>query len=99
MNTIMSNLDKLPDEIVSKIMLYRPRNDTARIIVDANKTDKFRLNYVNKQESVEEVWNVLRPLNTGSNTYGDDDAPMHLIRVNITLGEKRRIRLAANQKQ
>ena len=98
-NTIMSNIDKLPDEIVRKIMLYRPRNDTASIIVNANKQDKFRLNYVNKDNSVEEVWNNLRPLKLGSNTYGDDEAPMHLIRANITLGEKKRIRLASNLKQ
>lgn len=91
-------MNELPEEIVRKIMLYRPRNDTAELIIHANTQDKFRLNYVIKSKSVEEVWNTLRPLKTGSNTYGDEDAPMHLIRTNISLGEKMRIRHIANTK-
>jgi len=97
-NNFMNNIDKLPEEIVRKIMLYRPRNISAELIIQANREDKFRLNYLNKSKSVTEVWNTLRPLKTGSNTYGDEDSPMKLIRANISLGEKKRIRLVANSK-
>ena len=97
-NVLMNNINNLPEEIVRKIMLYRPRNETAELIIQANTQDKFRLNYVNKSKSVNEVWNTLRPIKTGSNTYGDEDAPMKLIRANISLGEKKRIRHVANTK-
>ena len=89
----------LPDELVREINSFRPRNDTAQIIVDANAQDKLRLNYVIRTRSNPHVWQALRPLKIGSNTYGDDEAPMRIIRNNVSYGEKMRLRAVENIKQ
>lgn len=105
-NELTTLVYELPEELVRKIEWLRPpwrnpaisRHEIAKIIVDANREDKLRLNYLNKSNSNHCVWDTLRPFKIGSNAYGDDDAPMQIIRNNISIGEKMRLRALANQK-
>tara|TARA_B000000475_G_C15630596_1_gene297216 strand:+ start:99 stop:404 length:306 start_codon:yes stop_codon:yes gene_type:complete len=69
-------------------------------MVDANKQDKLVLKYLRKynvEEGVykDELFSTFAPSVTGSNMYGDEDSSMKIIRSNISIGEKIRMRTNA----
>ena len=79
------------------VLAFIPRNETAQLMVDANKKGKLVLKYLRKykvEEGVykDELFSTLAPSVTGTNMYGDEDSSMKIIRSNISIGEKIRAR-------
>ncbi len=99
--TMVSLIDMvrdLPTGVLGHVLTFIPRNDTAQLMVDAAAQDKLLLTYVRKfqiqnESYLEELYNYLSPSIIGSNVYGDENAPMKIIRRNITMGEKIRMRV------
>jgi len=65
--------------------------------MDANKQDKLVLKYLRKYkvedgDYKDELYTTMAPSVTGSNMYGDEDSSMKIIRSNISIGEKIRMR-------
>jgi hypothetical protein len=82
---------------------FIPRNDTAQLIVNAAKDDKLVLTYlrrykVENEDYKETLYRELAPSALGKSTYGDDDAPMTIIRTKISVGERVRMRTISEKK-
>jgi len=104
--TMVSLIDMvrdLPTGVLGHVLTFIPRNDTAQLMVEAATQDKLNLTYVRKFQIenklyLDELYNNIAPSIVGSNVYGDDDAPMKIIRKKISMGEKIRMR-AISQRQ
>jgi len=104
--TMVSLIDMvrdLPTGVLGHVLTFIPRNDTAQLMVEAAAQDKLNLTYVRKFQIenkvyLKELYNNIAPSIVGSNVYGDDDAPMKIIRAKISMGEKIRMR-AISQRQ
>ena len=100
MKSIGEQTRELPPGVLGNVLTFIPRNETAQLMVDANKKEKLVLKYVRKykiEEGVykDELFSTLAPSVTWSNTYGDEDSSMKIIRTRISVGEKIRMRTKA----
>ena len=100
MKSIVEQTRELPPGVLGNVLTFIPRNETAQLMVDANKQDKLVLKYLRKynvEEGVykDELFSTFAPSVTGSNMYGDEDSSMKIIRSNISIGEKIRMRTNA----
>ena len=96
---------EIPEVLVQEIREFMPRHETAQILIDANNADKLKLKYVgmclnDKNPSCK--WSAkerrkFAPSIVESTLYGDDDAPMSIMRTNLTVGEKVRLRTITQQ--
>ena len=97
MKSIVEQTRELPPGVLGNVLTFIPRNETAQLMVDANKKDKLVLKYLRKynvDEGVykDELYTTMAPSVTGSNMYGDEDSTMKIIRSRISVGEKIRAR-------
>jgi len=97
MKSIVEQTKELPPGVIGNVLTFIPRNETAQLMVDANKENKLVLKYLRKykvEEGVykDELFSTLAPSVTGSNMYGDEDSSMKITRSNISVGEKIRAR-------
>ena len=97
MASLIDMVRDLPTGVLGHVLTFIPRNDTAQLMVEAASQDKLNLTYVRKFQIenklyLEELYNNIAPSIVGSNVYGDDDAPMKIIRKKISMGEKIRMR-------
>ena len=75
------------------------RHDTAQLLCDAWKEDKLRLKYVRRymiRGSLvykDDIFDNLAPSVCSSTVYGDDDAPMCIIRTHISMAERVKLRV------
>jgi hypothetical protein len=97
MTSLIDMVRDLPTGVIGNVLTFIPRNDTAQLMVEAAAQDKLNLKYVRKFQIenkvyLEELYNNIAPSIVGSNVYGDDDAPMQIIRKKISMGEKIRMR-------
>jgi hypothetical protein len=108
MNTFYFNTSLafiIPEELVREIKGFMPRHDTAQILVDAFKVDKLRLKYVGWIDNIDtpskkyssQERKIIAPSVIKSTLYGDEEAPMFIMRTDINMGEKLRLRIAARQ--
>ena len=93
----------LPEGVYGHVMSFIPRNDTAQLIVNAASEDKLVLRYLRRYQVVNEdyketLYRELAPSALGKSTYGDDDAPMTIIRTKISVGERLRLRTMSEKK-
>ena len=98
--SIVEQTRELPTGVLGNVLTFIPRNDTAQLMVDANKKGKLVLKYVRKHKIEEgvykdELFSTLAPSVTWSNMYGDEDSNMKIIRSRISVGEKIRMRTKA----
>ena len=103
MASLIDMVRDLPTGVLGHVLTFIPRNDTAQLMVEAAAQDKLNLTYVRKFQIenklyLDELYNNIAPSIVGSNVYGDDDAPMKIIRKKISMGEKIRMR-AISQRQ
>ena len=103
MASLIDMVRDLPTGVLGHVLTFIPRNDTAQLMVEAATQDKLNLTYVRKFQIenklyLDELYNNIAPSIVGSNVYGDDDAPMKIIRKKISMGEKIRMR-AISQRQ
>tara|TARA_B100000482_G_scaffold97081_1_gene69817 strand:+ start:1470 stop:1889 length:420 start_codon:yes stop_codon:yes gene_type:complete len=97
MKSIVEQTRELPPGVLGNVLTFIPRNETAQLMVDANKQDKLVLKYLRKYKVDEgvykdELYTTMAPSVTGSNIYGDEDSTMKIIRSKISVGEKIRAR-------
>jgi hypothetical protein len=100
MKSIVEQTRELPPGVIGNVLTFIPRNDTAQLMVDANKKEKLVLKYVRKHKIEEgvykdELFSTLAPSVTWSNMYGDEDSDMKIIRSRISKAEKIRMRTNA----
>jgi len=100
MKSIVEQTRELPPGVIGNVLTFIPRNDTAQLMVDANKKEKLVLKYVRKHKIEEgvykdELFSTLAPSVTWSNMYGDEDSNMKIIRSRISKAEKIRMRTNA----
>ena len=89
----------VPEVLVGEIMKYM-RHDNAELLLDAFKSDKLTLKYVGwtKGKSAPSYKRAfperrkIAPSAIKSNVYGDEDAPMFILRSTLSMGEKIRMR-------
>ena len=103
MASLIDMVRDLPTGVLGHVLTFIPRNDTAQLMVEEATQDKLNLTYVRKFQIenkvyLKELYNNIAPSIVGSNVYGDDDAPMKIIRAKISMGEKIRMR-AISQRQ
>ena len=103
MSSFIQMVQNLPTGVIGHVLTFIPRNDTAQLLMDAFEQDKLTLRYVRKfqienKKYLEVLYNDLAPSILGTNVFGDDDAPMKIIRTKISMGEKIRMR-AISKKQ
>ena len=103
MASLIDMVRDLPTGVLGHVLTFIPRNDTAQLMVEAAAQDKLNLTYVRKFQIenkvyLKELYNNIAPSIVRSNVYGDDDAPMKIIRAKISMGEKIRMR-AISQRQ
>ena len=96
-------IHSLPTGVYGHVLTYIPRNDTAQLIVNAAKEDKLVLTYLRRFKVVNEdykenLYRELAPSVLGKTTYGDDDAPMTIIRTKLSMGESIRMRTISERK-
>ena len=96
---------EIPEVLVKEIREFMPRHEMAQLLIDANNTDKLKLKYVgwtdtdkfpSHKHSLKER-KEFAPSVINSTLYGDDDAPMSIMRTNLTVGEKVRLRTITQQ--
>ena len=100
MKSIVEQIRELPPGVLGNVLTFIPRNETAQLMMDANKQDKLVLKYLRKYKVEEgdykdDLYATLAPSVTGSNMYGDEDSTMKIIRSRISIGEKIRMRVKA----
>lgn len=106
--TSIAQVHSLPFDVIGHVLNFIPpwktdiigtkRHDVANILLHAHKNDKLCLVYLRKINFRQgryntEVYNSLAPSVTGTNVYGDDDAPMQIQRTKISIGEKLRMKV------
>ena len=82
--------------MIGHVLTYIPRNDTAQLVHDAWRRGDLHLKYlrglqISNSDLNAEMFSGSAPSICGSNVYGDDDAPMVIIRTHITVGERLRL--------
>ena len=97
MTSLVDMVRNVRTGVLGHVLTFIPRNDTAQLMVDAATQDKLKLRYVRKFQIenkvyLKELYNNTAPSLVGSNVYGDDDAPMKIIRTKIPMGENIRMR-------
>ena len=97
MKSIVEQTRELPPGVLGNVLTFIPRNETAQLMMDANKQDKLVLKYLRKYKVEEgdykdDLYSTMAPSVTGSNMYGDEDSTMKIIRSRISIGEKIRAR-------
>ena len=97
MKSIVEQTRELPTGVLGNVLTFIPRNETAQLMMDANKQDKLMLKYLRKYRVEEgdykdELYTTMAPSVTGSNMYGDEDSTMKIFRSRISVGEKIRAR-------
>jgi|TARA_B100000497_G_scaffold44312_1_gene51428 hypothetical protein len=102
--SFISSIHALPDEVIGHVLTYTPRHDTAQILWDASQTDGLRLKYLRRYRvpndaHKDEIFAHLAPSVCGATVYGDEDAPMCIIRTNISVGECVRFRVLIEKQQ
>ena len=100
MKSLMEQIKELPPGVIGNVLTFIPRNETAQLMVDANKTNKLVLKYLRKYKVKEgpykdEWFSTAAPSVTCSNMYGDEYSCMKIIRSRISIGEKIRMRVKA----
>ena len=95
--SLIKMVHSLPEGVYGHVLSFIPRNDTAQLIVNAANEDKLVLTYLRRYKVVnddykETLYRELAPSVLGKSTYGDDDAPMTIIRTKISVGERLRLR-------
>jgi hypothetical protein len=100
MKSIVEQTRELPTGVLGNVLTFIPRNETAQLMVDANKKGKLVLKYLRKHkveegDYKEELFSTIAPSVTSSNMYGDEGSSMKIIRSNISAGEKIRMRSKA----
>ena len=95
-SSFISQVHALPSGVIGHVLTYIPRNDTAQLVHDAWRRGDLRLKYlrrlqISNSDLNAEMLSGLAPSVCGSNVYGDDDAPMVIIRTHITVGERLRL--------
>lgn len=100
MESWVEKIKELPPELAGYVRTFIPRNETAQLMVDANKQDKLVLKYLRKYKVQEgaykdELFSTLAPSVTCSNMYGDEGSSMKIMRSKISIGEKIRMRAKA----
>lgn len=102
--SFISSIHALPDEVIGHVLAYTPRHDTAQILWDASQTDGLHLKYLRRYKvpndaHKDEIFAHLAPSVCGATVYGDEDAPMCIIRTNISVGECVRFRVLIEKQQ
>jgi hypothetical protein len=97
MKSIVEQTRELPTGVFGNVLTFIPRNETAQLMVDANKKGNLVLKYLRKHkveegDYKEELFSTFAPSVTCSNMYGDEGSSMKIIRSNISAGEKIRMR-------
>lgn len=100
MKSLVEKIKELPPGVLGNVLTFIPRNDTAQLIVEANKANKLVLKYLRKYKVKEgaykdELFSTLAPSVTCSNMYGDEGSSMKIMRSKISIGEKIRMRVKA----
>ena len=97
-SSFISQVHALPSGVIGHVLTYIPRNDTAQLVHDAWRRGDLRLKYlrrlqISNSDLNAEMLSGLAPSTAvcGSNVYGDDDAPMVIIRTHISVGERARL--------
>lgn len=95
--SLIEMIHSLPTGVYGNVLTFIPRNDTAQLIVNAANEDKLILTYlrrfqVDNDNYKESLYRELSPSVLGKTTYGDDDAPMTIIRTKLSAGECIRMR-------
>ena len=96
---------EIPEVLVKEIRDFMPRHEIAQLLIDANTADKLKLKYVGPRlndKNPSYKWSIkerreFAPSVINSTLYGDDDAPMSIMRTNLTVGEKVRLRTITQQ--
>ena len=88
MKSIVEQTRELPPGVLGNVLTFIPRNETAQLMMDANKQDKLVLKYLRKYKVEEgdykdDLYSTMAPSVTGSNMYGDEDSTMKIIRSRI----------------
>lgn len=101
--SLIKMVHSLPEGVYGYVLSFIPRNDTAQLIVNAANEDKLVLTYLRRYKVVnddykETLYRELAPSVLGKSTYGDDDAPMTIIRTKISVGERLRLRTISEKK-
>ena len=101
--SLIKMVHSLPEGVYGHVLSFIPRNDTAQLIVNAASDDKLVLRYLRRYQVVnddykETLYRELAPSVLGKSTYGDDDAPMTIIRTKISVGERLRLRTMSEKK-
>ena len=102
--SFISSIHALPVGVVGHVLTYMPRNNTAQILCDAWKEDGLHLKYlrryrVRNDAHKDEIFAHLAPSVCGATVYGDEDAPMCIIRTNISVGECVRFRVLIEKQE
>ena len=96
-SSFISQVHALPSGVIGHVLTtYIPRNDTAQLVHDAWRRGDLHLKYlrglqISNSDLNAEMFSGLAPSICGSNVYGDDDAPMVIIRNHISVGERARL--------
>ena len=80
------------------------RHDTAQLMCDASKHDMLRLKYVRRymvpnEFHKDDIFAHLAPSVCRSTVYGDENAPMCIIRTHISMGDRIKLRVIADTKR
>ena len=92
MTSFIQMVQNLPTGVIGHVLTFIPRNDTAQLMMDAFVQDKLSLRYVRKfqienKKYLEELYDIA-PSILGTNVFGDDDAPMKIIRTKFQWEKK-----------
>jgi hypothetical protein len=103
-SSFIARVHALPTGVVGNVLTYIPRNHTAQLIYDAWQRGDLHLKYLRRFQIPDddrnaEIFGSLAPSVCGSTVYGDDDAPMVIIRTHISVGERIRLRARAHIEQ
>ena len=99
-SSFIARIHALPTGVVGNVLKHIPRNDTAQLIHDAWQSGHLNLKYLRRfqisdDDCRNEIFGQLAPSVCGSTVYGDEDAPMLIIRTHISVGERIRLRVNA----
>ena len=89
MKSIVEQTRDLPTGVLGNVLTFIPRNETAQLMMDANKQDKLVLKYLRKYkvedgDYKDELYTTMAPSVTGSNMYGDEGSTMKIFRSRMT---------------
>ena len=102
--SLISSIHALPDDVIGHVLTYTPRHDTAQILWDAWKEDALCLKYLRRYRvpnnaHKDEIFGHLAPSVCGATVYGDEDAPMCIIRTHISVAERVKLRVRIQKQE